>query len=278
MLVAISLFTVTGVLVRETGKLIPLFEIVFIRQVLANLLLMPLYWRHRVQILHPTGIPLHLGRGIATVIAMMCGLAATIYIPFADVTAIQMSEVLFITALAAMFLGEKIGWRRWSAAGVGFAGVVVMLRPFSGPIEIYMVITLVGSVFNALSVMTMRMGSSRDTAETVMFFQAVVVTICAAPLAIWVWVPPDAEALLLVFLMSVALAASGWAYTKAFRIGRASAVAPLNYLRLLMMAATGFWLYGETPTLTTVLGAALIVGAAAYTLHRNSVRNAEARG
>ncbi len=277
MLVAISLFTVTSVLVREAARHIPIFEIVFLRQLMANALLLPLYWRHRAQIMHPTGLVLHGARGAVTVVSMMCGLAATAFIPFADVTAIQMSEVLFITALAALFLGEKIGWRRWSAAAVGFAGVIVMLRPFAGPIEHYMLIALVGSVFGAVSVMTLRMGSTHDTAETVMFFQAIIVTVCSFPLALWVWTPPGTEVLFLVFLMSLALAASGWFFTKAFRMGRASAVAPLNYLRLLMMAATGYWLYGETPTLTTVLGAALIVGAATYTLHRNSVRQAEAR-
>lgn len=277
MLAAISLFTVTAVLVREAAKHLPIFEIVFIRQLMANVLLMPLYWHHRAQIMHPSGFPLHCGRGVVTVASMICGLAATAYVPFADVTAIQMSEVLFITALAALFLGEKIGWRRWSAAAVGFLGVVVMLQPFSGPIEHYMLVALVGSVFGALSVMTLRMGSRHDTAETVMFYQGLIVTALTFPLALWVWVPPSADMIFLIFLMSVALAVSGWFFTKAFRMGRASSIAPLQYVRLLMMAATGFWLYGETPTLATVIGAALIVGAATYTLHRNSVRQAEAR-
>jgi drug/metabolite transporter (DMT)-like permease len=272
MLMAMFVFTATGVLVRMAAESMPIFQILFLRQILTVALMSPLFWRHRNQILHPQGMRLHIFRGFAAVGAMSCGNAAVIYIPFADVTAIQMSEVLFITALAAMFLGEKVGWRRWTATLVGFTGVGVMLQPFSGPIETFALIALVGSMFGAMSVITLRFGSRLDTTETVIFFQSCVVIVCMAPLAWWFWVPTTARGLGILMAMAVMLALGTLLFTNAFRRGNASAIAPLQYLRLLMMAGVGYWIYGETPGLATIVGSALIVGAAIYTLHRNAIR------
>jgi len=194
MLAAMCVFTATGVLVRTAAQMLPIVEILFIRQLMSMAIMSPLFWRHRSQILHPQGLRLHLLRGCAAIVALICGNTAVVYIPFADVTAIQMSEVLFITALAALFLGEKVGWRRWTATAVGFAGVGVMLQPFSGPIEFYAVLALAGSAAGAVSVATLRYGSRLDTAETVIFFQSIVLVVFLAPLAWWFWVPPSLEA------------------------------------------------------------------------------------
>jgi drug/metabolite transporter (DMT)-like permease len=277
MILALMTFTATGVMVRYVAHTLPLLQILFLRQIIALAMMAPLFWRHRNQILHPEGFRLHAIRGTAGVVAMVCGNAATIYIPFADVTAIQMSEVLFITALAAMFLGEKVGWRRWSATAVGFIGVVVMIRPFSGAVEIFALVALFGSVFGAISVVTLRFGSRLDSAETVIFFQSLIVLVCTAPFAFWVWAPVSPVALAVICLMSVSFAVGNLFFTNAFRRGSASSIAPLQYLRLLMMAAVGYWLYDETPSVTTTLGAALIVGAALYTLRRNAVRGSQIR-
>jgi len=272
MLVAMCVFTATGVMIRVAAEMLPIVAILFLRQLMSMAIMAPLFWRHRNAILHPQGLRLHLLRGGATVVAMVCGNTAVVYIPFADVTAIQMSEVLFITALAAILLREKVGWRRWTATAIGFAGVGVMLQPFSGPIEFYALLALVGSAAAAVSVASLRFGSRYDTAETVIFFQSLVLIAFLAPLAWWFWVPPSAKALGVVAAMAVLLAAGTWLFTTAFRGGKASSIAPLQYVRLLLMAGVGYWLYDETPGLATIVGSALIVGAALYTLHRNAIR------
>ncbi len=272
MLAALCLFTATGVLVRIAVSNLPLSEVILLRQLGAMALMAPLYWRHRHQIAAPTGLRLHCIRGAAAVVSMACGLAATVEIPFADVTAIQMVEVVFVTILAALFLGEKVGWQRWTAAAVGFAGVIVMLRPFGGQVEIYMLVALVGAVFSAISVITLRLGSGHDSAVTVIFFQSLVVLVGVAPFAALAWQPPTLYALAIVATMSVSLAAGTWLFTTAFRIGNASAIAPLHYVRLLMMGVVGYLVYDERPSLATVAGAALILAAASYTLRRNTRR------
>lgn len=273
---AYVMFTVMAVLVRLAAEHLVIVVIVFIRQVMTMLLMAPLFWLNRQQIRHPAGLKMHGLRGVTAVGAMLCGLSAVVYIPFADVTAIQMTEVLFVTALAALFLGETVGWRRWLATALGFSGVVVMLQPFSGGIETFALVALLGAGFGALAMISIRLGSMHDTAITVLFYQGLVVVALTAPLAWWYWTPPSLDALKIVFLMSVIMGIGQWLFTAALRMGQASALAPLNYLRLLMMAVVGYWLYDEVPTVATALGALLIVGSASYTIHRNAQRRREA--
>lgn len=275
---AYVIFTAMSVLVRLAAEHLVIVVIIFIRQVLAMLLMAPFFWLNRRQIRRPAGLKMHGLRGVTAVGSMLCGLSAVVYIPFADVTAMQMTEVLFVTALAALLLSESVGWRRWLATATGFLGVLVMLQPFSGGIETFALIALLGAGFSALSMIALRLGAMHDTAITVLFYQGLVIVGLTAPLAWWYWTPPTAEALRIVLLMAVLMNIGQWLFTAALRMGQASALAPLNYLRLLMMAAVGYWLYGEVPSVATGLGALLVVGSASYTVHRNAQRRRQALG
>jgi drug/metabolite transporter (DMT)-like permease len=273
---AFTIFTAMAVLIRLAAEHLAIIVVIFIRQVVTMLLMAPFFWASRKQIRHPAGLKMHVFRGITAVGAMLCGLSAIVYVPLADVTAIQMTEVLFVTGLAALILREQVGWRRWSATVIGFIGVIVMLRPLGGGVDPFVLVALLGAVFSAFAVMTLRLGSMHDTAMTVLFYQGLVVIALSGPLAYWFWTPPTAESLRIVFLMSLIMGAGQWLFTTALRMGQASALAPLNYLRLVMMATVGYWLYDEVPSLATLLGALLIMGSATYTVHRNAQRRKEA--
>ncbi len=275
-LCAFAIFTAMAVLVRLAAEHLAIIVIIFIRQVMTMLLMAPFFWASRKQIRHPAGLKMHMFRGITAVGAMLCGLSAVVYVPLADVTAIQMTEVLFVTGLAALMLREQVGWRRWLATAIGFIGVIVMLQPLSGGIDPFVLVALLGAVFSAFAVISLRLGSMHDTAMTVLFFQGLVVIVLSAPVAYWFWTPLTMEGLRIVLMMSVIMGIGQWLFTTALRMGQASALAPLNYVRLVMMAAVGYWLYAEVPSLATVLGALLIMGSATYTVHRNAQRRKEA--
>lgn len=266
------IFTWMGVLARAASQTLPVIEIVFLRQVMATLLLAPLFWRVRAQIRHPQKPFLHLARGVAASVAMVSGISAVVHIPFADATAIQMAEVLFITALAALVLKEKVGWRRWTATGVGFLGVIVMLRPFSGSIDPFALVALLGAAFGGLTVISIRLAAAYDSVSVVLFYQGLLVLVLLAGPAAYYWVPPTSADLMRVGLMSVVFVVGQLLFTQALRMGRAAALAPLHYIRLLLMSVVGYWLYDEVPTLATAIGALLIVGATTYTLRRNAIR------
>jgi drug/metabolite transporter (DMT)-like permease len=256
--------------VRDIGGRIPVVEMVFIRQVMAFVLMGPVFWRLRQDILNPKRVDLHVIRGLTASGAMTCGLSAVLLIPLADATAIQMAEVLFATAFAALFLKEQVGWRRWLATFVGFVGVLVMVRPFSSGVNPYAGIALLGALFGSLNMIVLRIGAKYDRTETVLFWQGLVLLGIMGPLALFYWVTPTGHEAFVLLLMSIIFTAGMWMFTTALRMGETSALAPLHYIRLILMAIVGWVGYNETPTVTTVAGALLVLGAATYTIQRNA--------
>jgi drug/metabolite transporter (DMT)-like permease len=272
MIVAFVVFSAMAVFMRMISDRITVPQVIFLRQVMALTLMAPLFWTNRRVILHPTGLGLHLARGVLAIGAMFCGLTSIIYIPLADATAIGMAEVLIATAFAALVLREPVGWRRWTATGVGFLGVLIMIRPFGDGFDAYALVALAGSVCGALSMIALRLGSGHDTTVMVLFWQGLVVAALSAPVAAWTWVTPTLPEALILLAMGLIFTTGIWLFTAAIRLGRASAVAPLGYLRLILMAATGWLFYGEFPTSATVIGGLLVIASATYTITRNAAR------
>ncbi|MEJ1161062.1 DMT family transporter [Prosthecomicrobium sp. N25] len=265
-------FTVMSILVRVAAERLPVIEIIFLRQIIAMLLLSPVFFRTRYAITHARNAKLHIARGVTGIGAMSCGLTAVVHIPFADATAIQLAEVIFITIFAALILKEKVGRKRWSATGVGFAGVMVMLGPFSAGLDPYALIALAGAFFGAATVTTLRMGAGSDGTGTVIFYQGLIVLVIVGPLAGLSWVTPTWREGLVLLGMGLVFVTGQWLFTMALRLGEASALAPLNYVRLVMMSVVGYLYYAEVPSVQTALGAVLIVGSATYTIRENARR------
>ncbi len=272
MILAFVVFSAMAVFMRMISDRIAVPQVIFLRQVMALALMAPLFWTSRQVILHPTGLGLHLARGVLAIGAMFCGLTSIIHIPLADATAIGMAEVLIATAFAALVLRERVGWRRWTATGIGFLGVLIMIRPFGDGFDVYALVALAGSICGALSMIALRLGSGHDTTVTVLFWQGLVVAGLSAPVAVAQWVTPTLPEALILLVMGLIFTTGIWLFTAAIRLGRASAVAPLGYLRLVLMAATGWLFYGEIPTWTTVIGGLLVMASATYTVMRNAVR------
>ena len=270
MIAAFVIFSAMAILAREISTDIPVIEMVLVRQALSMVFLAPLFWRQRVAISQPRRLGLHALRGATMVGGMVCGLSSVILIPLADATAIQMAEVILATALAALILREPVGWRRWSATAVGFVGVAIMVRPFGAGVDPHAWVALLGAAFGALNMVILRVGADTDRIETVLFWQNMVVLVLVTPVALWLWVMPTWTQAGILAVMAVIFTLGMWLMTSALRLGETSALAPLHYLRLLMMAVAGWFIYAEVPSVATVVGAVLVLGAATYTISRNA--------
>ncbi|OYU49230.1 MAG: hypothetical protein CFE31_07645 [Rhizobiales bacterium PAR1] len=270
MVSAFAFFAFMTTLIKLVGAGLPLAEILLVRQVIV-LAMMMIVVRGRVITAMRTKRPfLQILRGSFSLGAMGGGFSAIIHMPMAEATALGFSQVLFVTLAAIVILGETVDLRRWIAMAIGFAGVLVMLRPSTSGMNIYALYAIIGSAFGAGITITVRILSNTERTETIMFWQgAVLVSAMSVPAYLY-WVPPSPTEWLWLISLGVVGTAGQWLITRAYQIGEASALAPLDFVRLLLAAASGYLVFAEVPGLITILGAALVLTGTILTVTANS--------
>jgi drug/metabolite transporter (DMT)-like permease len=270
------LFMSMGALVRYVGDRVPIGEQVFARSILALIpLLIMLAWRREIgpalRMKSPTRHFTRALTGIGAMILMFLGLHR---LPLADSTAISFVAPLFNVALAAIFLGEVVRLWRWSAVFAGFAGVLVMLSPHLGATAmtssaaIGAIMTLVGAFLVAAAMTQVRaMTDTETTASLVFSFQlfAAAVGLLMLPWT-WIWpTPGDALALLGIGVLG---GVAQILLTDSYRHAPASVVAPFSYTAMIWAVLLGYFMFGELPDATVLLGAAIVVAAGLFVIFR----------
>ncbi|MHC2751998.1 drug/metabolite transporter (DMT)-like permease [Bradyrhizobium diazoefficiens] len=174
-------------------------QLLFLRACAALLLLSPLIWRQRRQFLHLERPRLQLFRVVLSTLEVAAFFLATVYLPLADVITYYLAGPIFVTAMSAIFLGEKVGWRRWTAILIGFCGVVIALRPSAQTVSLPALIALGGSLSFATLMLITR--SLRKTPDIVMASSQFVGTfLLGAVLSAFHWVPPTSGSLVIFAL------------------------------------------------------------------------------
>ncbi len=257
----------------------PTGQVVFVRNLFAFLPLLSymLIVEKRLQLKtdRPWG---HVWRGAAGVSAMFCYFLSYKLLPLSDAIALGLSGPIFLTILSVPLLGEKVGWRRWSAVTVGFIGVLIMTRPGSGVFEAAALVPLLASVFYALAMISIRRLAQTEPPTTIVFYFTLFATVAAlgtiplgtldADLA-WRWPQSLAELGLLV-LIGIMGGAAQIALTTAFRRASVSVVAPFDYMALVYGFLLGFILFGERPDRYLIIGGAVVVASGVYIIQREA--------
>ncbi|HVZ00221.1 MAG TPA: DMT family transporter [Dongiaceae bacterium] len=212
---------------------------------------------------------MHLLRGLLVLATTFTFYAGLRYLPLADCIVIAFAAPIFVTALSGPLLGERVGWRRWSAVAVGFAGVVVAVRP-DGSVGIGTFLILASAVAYALTLLTLRPLSGKEHSHNILFYSTVFGLVVAIVPAALEWKPISLTAAALIVVQGLASACGQLTMIKAFRIGEASMLAPLEFTALIWAAACGLAFWGDFPTLEVLAGAALIIGANVYIAHREA--------
>jgi drug/metabolite transporter (DMT)-like permease len=255
---------------KHIGGTIPLAEILMIRQIIMTLVIVAIARGALPMLLRTTRPGLQVTRGVITLISMLCGFWALIHIPLAQATAIGFSQVFFVTIAAVIILKERVDARRWVATIVGFGGVMVMLDPTTDGLNLYALAAIGGAFFGALVNISVRLLAATERTETILLYQgAVLMAVLAVP-CWWYWVEPNANQWFWLVTLSLFGTAGQWLMTRAYQVGEASALAPLDFSRLLLACFTGFVFFGEIPALTTWIGAAIVIGATLYTIRKNA--------
>jgi drug/metabolite transporter (DMT)-like permease len=190
----------------------------------------------------------------------------------AEATALSYTTPLFATLGAVLFLGEVVGKRRWWALFAGFVGTMIILRPGIETITLPALYAIGGAVFVATSALLVKVLSRTDSPDTIVLYMAVFSTPLSLIAALFVWVTPSLETLLWMTGIGLFSTLAHLAYTRSFAIADASVVLPYDYIRLLMVAALGFGVYGEVLDFWTWVGAGVIIGAAFYIARREALQ------
>ncbi len=271
-------FTAQNAVVKQLGTRLDSFEIAFFRCLFGFLVLVPFLARGGTTVLM-TGRPLlHVARALVGVSTMFCGMYAYTHLPLADATSIGFAKPLFTVLLAATLLGEVVGWRRLTATAVGFAGVLIIVRPGSEIFDFAHVAALAGAFLGADVIVLVKKLQGSERNVTIMAYFGIVTTLASLVPALVVWQTPTAAEFALLAAIGCTASTAQWMTLKAFRAADASTVVPFDYSRLVFAIVYGWIFFAEIPDRWTMLGSAILVGATLYIAYREIARGRGPQG
>lgn len=271
MLLSTLAFGLMAITIRYASARVATVEVAFFRNLFGLLTLLPLVVGPGRALPRTAHLPRYLVRTVIGLGSMLCGFWAIGHLPLAQAIALSYSTPLFATILAVLWLREVVRRRRWLAVAAGFIGVLVLLRPWSNSVGSGVLVALTAAMTSAVVAIQIKQLSRLDPADTVVFYTYLFwVPLSLLPaLTDWSW-PQGCDWLW--------LAATGFFgtvgqlfWTRALRLGELSALQPIGFMQLPLVAALGWWLFDEPVDRYTALGAAIIVGANLYIAHREAV-------
>lgn len=241
----------------------PVGQLLFLRAVASLALLSPLIWRSRHEFMRLERPSLHLLRVVLSTLEVAAFFVAVMYLPLADVITFYLASPIFVTALSALVLREQVGWRRWCAVGVGFCGVLIAMQPSAQTITWPALIALSGSTCFAILMLITR--SLRGASDTVLASSQFVGTLVfGAMLLPFGWVTPSLPGFGLFALAGAISVGALLCVNRSLKLAPASVVVPYQYSMIIWAVIFGYVVFSDVPTLATLIGAAIIIGAGFY--------------
>src|SRR3546814_138499 len=238
--------------------------------VLVAAVLMP---RKGSRVLASSNLKLQIVRSAFLFLSTMFNFFALRHLQLATTSSIMFTTPLLVAALSVPLLGEQVGWRRWSAIGVGFLGVLIIVRPTGHDLHWAIGLSLCNVVAVSLYQIATRKLAARDHSDTTSLYSPLFGTVVLLPLLPFVWEPPSGP------LAWVLLGATGvfggighWMLIIAHRYAPASLLAPFPYSGILWMTASGYLVFGDLPDEWTVIGGAVVIASGLYVVHRERLR------
>jgi drug/metabolite transporter (DMT)-like permease len=263
MLLSIFMFSFGDALGKFMVATYSVGQLLWLRACAALLVLSPMIWRHRTGFLHLERPWLQLLRVTLSTLEVAAFFLAAVYLPLADVITYYLASPIFVTALSAIVLREHVGWRRWSAVLIGFGGVVIALRPSSQTVSWPAVIALGGSLSFAVLMLITR--SLRATPDIVLASSQFVGTfLLGALLSPIGWVTPSPGSLGLFAAAGCISVTALLCVNRSLKLAPASVVVPYQYSMIIWAVMFGYFVFGDVPSVATIAGAAIIIGAGFY--------------
>ena len=277
MLMAVAAFAGMDALLKLFSQHYPPLEVAFLRG-LASLpfMALPALIRGRYRDLIPSRFWMHLLRGVLMVLMLWSFIYAVRTLSLASAYSIYLAAPLIVTALAALLLGDRVGWRNWIAISVGLVGVIVMLRPSaSSLVTVGALAALVAAIAYALSVIALRAISHTDSTTSVILWTVGLMTVITGFFVVPHWVPVAAEHWKWLAALGLFGALGQHLLTEAFRSAPPAVVAPFEYTALLWGILIDWTVWNVLPATRVYVGGGIVIASGLYLIwHERSQQNA----
>jgi drug/metabolite transporter (DMT)-like permease len=203
-------------------------------------------------------------RSLYGTVGFFAGFYALAHLPLAEAQALSFSRTLFMVILAIWLLKEKVAWRRWSAVGIGFVGIVIMTRPWAVALDLGAAMAIASAFAFALAIITVKDLTRDHSTITLVLYANVLTTIAGLPFAFMGWAWPSLGDFGLLMLLGASGIAAQSCYVRALSTGEASLMGIVDYVRLPMAAIAGYVLFAEAPDRWAIIGAGVVITATLY--------------
>ncbi|MDO6963367.1 DMT family transporter [Rhizobium alvei] len=270
MLSGMLMFTLNDTMGKWLVGIFPIGQVILLRSIAALIVLAPFVWKIGVRPLISVDRPLlQISRVVLSTAEVSAFYFAVAYMPLADVMTYWLASPIYVAALSPFLLGERVGWRRWTAIAIGFVGVMVALEPSKAVFSAPALISIFGSMAFAFMMITAR--SLRGTPDTVLvFWQTLGAGVAGLATIPFAWVPPAASDVALLALLGVVSMTAHVLVNRAFKLADAAIVAPLQYTQLFWAIIFGYIFFHDLPSATMMAGAALIVASGLFIFFREN--------
>lgn len=268
MLFAMFLFAANDTLGKWLVATYSVGQVLLIRSLAALLILAPFLWMmgpRRLLVVERPG--LQALRVALSTAEVFCFYAAVIWLPLADVMTYWLAAPIYVAAVSPFLLGERVGWRRWTAIAIGFVGVLVALEPSAATLTAPAFISIAGSMcFAGMIVLSRALRGTPDT--TLVFWQTTGALAAGIATAGFGWVTPSGVDFMLLALLGVLAMLGHVCVNRSLKLADAATVVPYQYTLLFWAVVLGFLVFGDVPRLPMLIGAGIIVGAGLFIFFR----------
>lgn len=263
-------FAIMVIAIRLAAAELHAFEIAFFRSFFGMLAALPLLRLHGIGLLRTGQFPRYLIRCVLGTAAMFCGFWAIANLPLAHAVSLSYASPIFVTIAAALWLGEQVRARRWTAVAAGFIGVLVIVRPGTEGFSWGSLVAVAAAVISAVVAIQIKQLTRTEPADRVVLWTTILWVPLSLPAALAVWEWPNGMTWLWVVAAGILGTGGHMLWTRALKLGDVSALSPISFLQLPIVALLGWLLFSEALDAWTIVGAAIILGANGYIAHREA--------
>ena len=272
-LISIFFFSFMGVFIRKSSENIHIFEVIFFRNLLACLIIIPLMYSSGLASFKMYRPGLFVWRAIFVSIGMFAGFSALTLIPLAQATAISFTTPIFVTILAIFIFGEVIKLRRIAAILVGFIGMLIIVQPGVGTISLGVILAFTGAFFHSINLLIVKKLTAHETANAIVVWMVIMLVPISFVPAIFVWEWPSALTWLYLWCLAICGTVGHSFFTRAYSLAEITSLQPFQFIKLPMIGFLAWVIFSELPGYWTWLGGMIIFSSTVYITRREAKIN-----